>query len=155
MIHHVSLGAPDIESTARFYSAVLDPLGCVRVQADLRTGVERQAVGCGRPSPGDQLSIKQAQQPIPQTPGLHVAVAGPSRTSVIAFHAAALAAGGADNGQPGLRPAYGPLRFAGFVLDPEVHRIEAARLQGTRVADGVIGPGALLADARLAPTRSG
>jgi len=74
---------------------------------------------------GDKLAIKQVLGPIPPIPGLHVALSAHSRASVSAFHAAALAAGGTDNGASGLRPAYGPYYFAAFVVDPEGHRLEA------------------------------
>lgn len=125
MLHHISLGAVDIQRAARFYDAALAPLGYVRVWTDLRPGEEGQAVGYGPPGSGDKLAIKQVLQPVPRIPGFHVALAAPTRASVIAFHAAALAAGGTDNGPPGLRPDYGPDYFAAFVVDPEGHRLEA------------------------------
>jgi catechol 2,3-dioxygenase-like lactoylglutathione lyase family enzyme len=125
MLHHLSLGAEDIEGAARFYDAVLAPLGYVRVWTDLRPGEQGQAVGYGPPGSGDRLAIKQVAQPMPSIPGFHVAFYAPSRAAVVAFHAAALAAGGKDNGLPGLRPDYGPDYFAAFVVDPEGHRLEA------------------------------
>ena len=57
--------------------------------------------------------------------GLHFCFAAPTRASVDAFHAAALGAGGRDNGAPGLRPDYGPNYYAAFVVDPDGYRIEA------------------------------
>jgi catechol 2,3-dioxygenase-like lactoylglutathione lyase family enzyme len=125
MLHHISIGAKHIERAARFYDAVLAPLGYVRVWTDLRPGEEEQAVGYGPPGSGDKLAVKQVPQPIPQLPGFHIAFAAPSRAAVSAFYAAALAAEGTDNGAPGLRPDYGPNYFAAFVIDPEGHRIEA------------------------------
>jgi catechol 2,3-dioxygenase-like lactoylglutathione lyase family enzyme len=125
MLHHISLGAVNIERAARFYDAVLEPLGYVRVWTDLRPGQDEQAVGYGPVGSGDKLAIKQVSRPIPPIQGFHVALAAPSRASVAAFHAAALAAGGTDNGQPGLRPEYGPNYFAAFVVDPEGYRLEA------------------------------
>lgn len=125
MLHHISIGAKDIERTARFYDAVLAPLGYVRVWTDLRPGEEEQAVGYGPPGSGDKLAVKQVTQPIPHIPGFHIAFAAPSRAAVSAFFEAALAAEGTDNGAPGLRPDYGPNYFAAFVVDPEGHRIEA------------------------------
>jgi catechol 2,3-dioxygenase-like lactoylglutathione lyase family enzyme len=56
---------------------------------------------------------------------IHIAIAAPNRTAVDAFHRAALAAGGKDNGAPGLRPHYHPNYYAAFVLDPDGHNIEA------------------------------
>ena len=125
MLHHISLGVRDIDRSARFYDAVLAELGYVRVWEDLRPGQAGQAVGYGHPGSGDKLAIKQVSKPVPYIPGFHVALAAPSRATVVAFHAAALAAGGTDNGQPGLRPDYGATYFAAFVLDPEGHRLEA------------------------------
>jgi len=125
MLHHLSLGARDIERAARFYDAVLAPLGYGRVWSDLCPGEEGQAVGYGPPGSGDKLAIKQVSQAVPEIPGFHVALAAPSRQAVQAFHAAALAAGGRDNGAPGLRPDYGAHYYAAFVIDPEGHRREA------------------------------
>ena len=125
MLHHLSLGAKDIEAAARFYDAVLAPLGYVRVWSDLRPGEQEQAVGYGPEGSGDKLAIKQVSAPVPAIPGFHVAFAAPERAAVVAFHAAALAAGGKDNGPPGLRPDYGPNYSAAFVIDPEGHRLEA------------------------------
>ena len=56
---------------------------------------------------------------------LHIAIAAVSRDAVDAFYAAALAAGGQDNGAPGLRPHYHPGYYGAFVLDPDGHNIEA------------------------------
>lgn len=125
MLHHLSLGAVDIERAARFYDAALAPLGYGRVWSDMRPGQSGQAVGYGPPGSGDKLAIKQVSQPIAPIPGFHVAFSAPSRASVAAFHAAALAAGGTDNGPPGLRPHCGARHFSAFVVDPEGHRLEA------------------------------
>jgi catechol 2,3-dioxygenase-like lactoylglutathione lyase family enzyme len=125
MLHHISLGAVDIERSAGFYDAVLQPLGYVRVWSDLRPGGQGQAVGYGPPGSGDKLAIKQVSLPLPHIPGFHLALAAPSRAAVAAFHAAALATGGTDNGPPGLRPHHGANYFAAFVIDPDGHRLEA------------------------------
>ena len=66
MLHHLSLGARDIERAARFYDAVLAPLGYVRVWSDLRPGEAGQAVGYGPPGSGDKLAIKQVQEATPR-----------------------------------------------------------------------------------------
>jgi catechol 2,3-dioxygenase-like lactoylglutathione lyase family enzyme len=131
MIHHISLGASDIERSARFYDAALRPLGFVRVWSDLRPGESGQAVGYGEPGGGDRLAIKQVSPGAVQpSAGFHVAFPAPSPQAVRAFHAAALAAGGRDNGAPGLRPAYGEGYFAAFVLDPDGHHLEAVHKGG-------------------------
>ena len=126
MLHHLSLGVFDLERAATFYDAALAPLGFVRVWSDIRPGEPDQAVGYGPPDGGDKLALKQ-QGDAARTPGpgFHIAFAAPSRKAIEAFHAAALAAGGTDNGPPGLRPHYGPTYYAAFVIDPDGHRIEA------------------------------
>jgi catechol 2,3-dioxygenase-like lactoylglutathione lyase family enzyme len=124
-IHHLSLGVSKIEETAAFYDAALASLGYVRVWTDLRPGEEGQAVGCGLAGGGDKLALKQVPSAVPNMPGFHVAFSAPTRSAVVAFHAAAIAAGGKDNGQPGLRPAYGDNYFAAFVIDLEGYRLEA------------------------------
>lgn len=125
MLHHLSLGSQDIEAAARFYDATLAPLGYVRVWSDLRPGEQEQAVGYGLQGSGDALAVKQVNEPIPNIPGFHLAFAATTRAAVVAFHSAALASGGRDNGPPGLRPDYGPTYFAAFVTDPDGHRLEA------------------------------
>jgi catechol 2,3-dioxygenase-like lactoylglutathione lyase family enzyme len=57
--------------------------------------------------------------------GTHIAFAAPDRSAVDAFYEAAIAAGGRDNGAPGLRPQYAPTYYGAFVLDPDGHNIEA------------------------------
>lgn len=126
MLHHLSLGVGDIARAATFYDAALAPLGYTRVWSDIRPGEPDQAVGYGPPGGGDKLALKHhgndARAP---GPGFHIALAAPDRPAVDAFHQAALAAGGIDNGAPGLRPHYGPTYYAAFVIDPDGHRIEA------------------------------
>ncbi len=126
MIHHLSLGVSDIVRATVFYDAVLAPLGYGRVWSDIRPGEADQAVGYGPPGGGDKLALKchgeTAQAP---GAGFHVAFAAPDRQAVDSFHQAALAAGGRDNGAPGLRPHYGPDYYAAFVIDPDGHHIEA------------------------------
>ena len=125
MLHHLSIGAYDIDEAARFYDAILAPLGFVRVWSDLRPDGQGQAIGYGPPGAGDKLAIKQVDGRVPDIPGFHLAFSAARRADVVAFHAAALAAGGRDNGAPGLRPAYGPHYFAAFVIDPDGHRLVA------------------------------
>jgi predicted lactoylglutathione lyase len=61
----------------------------------------------------------------PQTPRVHLAFRAENRAQVDAFYAAAIAAGGTDNGKPGLRPHYHPDYYGAFVLDPDGHNVEA------------------------------
>lgn len=126
MLHHLSLGVCDIERAAAFYDAALAPLGYCRVWSDMRPGKPDHAIGYGPAGGGDKLALKHlgdaARAP---GPGFHIAFAAPDRPAVDAFHKAALAAGGTDNGPPGLRRPYGPTYYAAFVIDPDGHRLEA------------------------------
>lgn len=126
MLHHISLGVSDIMRAARFYDAVLAPLGYARVWEDLRPGEPDQAIGYGPPGGGDKLAIKHRPKDASAPgPGFHLALSAPDRQSVKAFHAAALESGGTDNGGPGIRLHYGPNYFAAFVVDPDGHHLEA------------------------------
>jgi len=119
MIDHVSIGVRDVGKAKRFYDAALKPLGyrCLS-PGETSLGYGRDAVG---------FWINASDSPVPADPksGLHFCFVAPTRASVADFHTAALAAGGRDNGAPGLREDYGPNYFAAFVVDPEGYRIEA------------------------------
>ena len=121
MIAHISIGVMDIDRSKRFYDAVLEPLGykCLRAARSLA------GYGYGRDS--ISLWVVQAERPVPadEKTGLHFCFAAPDTAAVDAFHAAAMAAGGQDNGAPGLRPIYGPDYYAAFIIDPDGYRIEA------------------------------
>jgi catechol 2,3-dioxygenase-like lactoylglutathione lyase family enzyme len=126
MLHHISLGVVDIDRAATFFDAALQPLGYERIWSDLRPGQQGQAVGYGLPGGDDKLALKQVPVGSPLSlPGFHVAFAANSREAVASFHAAALKAGGRDNGTPGYREHYGPNYFAAFVVSPEGYRLEA------------------------------
>jgi catechol 2,3-dioxygenase-like lactoylglutathione lyase family enzyme len=119
MLNHISIGVGDIARAKRFYDAALEPLGytCLsESESSLGYGAKTVALWIGaaeRPVPADDKS------------GLHVCFDAPTRKSVDAFHAAALEAGGRDNGKPGLRADYGPNYYAAFVIDPDGYRLEA------------------------------
>jgi catechol 2,3-dioxygenase-like lactoylglutathione lyase family enzyme len=119
MIDHISLGVRDAARAKRFYDSVLRPLGyeCLSESAG-SLGYGRDAVA---------LWISAVDRPVPADPqsGLHLCFSAPTRANVDAFHAAALAAGGRDNGKPGLRADYGPDYYAAFVVDPDGYRLEA------------------------------
>jgi catechol 2,3-dioxygenase-like lactoylglutathione lyase family enzyme len=119
MIDHVSIGVRDITKTKRFYDAALKPLGYQCLSES------EGSLGYGRDAVAFWISaIDHPVQPDVQS-GLHFCFAAPNRKSVDAFHAAALAAGGGDNGKAGVRPDYGPSYYAAFVVDPDGYRIEA------------------------------
>ena len=112
MIDHVSLRVQDLPRALAFYRAALAPLGW-----DVLMEFP-QGAGMGTRKP--YLWITQAQQPPTPT---HVALAS-ERARIDAFHAAALAAGGTDNGRPGVRADYHPNYYAAYIYDPEGNNIE-------------------------------
>ena len=119
MFDHVSIGVHDLARSRRFYDAALGPLGykCLSEGEDsLGYGQEQVA-----------LWVSAVARPVTADPqsGLHFCFTAPSRESVDAFHAAALATGGRDNGAPGLRADYGPDYYAAFAIDPDGYRLEA------------------------------
>jgi catechol 2,3-dioxygenase-like lactoylglutathione lyase family enzyme len=122
MLDHVSLGVSDIERSRRFYDAALRPLGLVRV-VDFRKGTGAD-YGYAPGSIGIEFTITEETGPIVPPRGNHLCFRAPDRAAVGAFHAAALAAGGRDDGKPGLR-SYHAAYYGAFVLDPDGHRIEA------------------------------
>jgi len=119
MLDHVSIGVRDIAKAKAFYDAALKALGLTCLSAD------ETSLGYGKESP--RFWIYAAEHPVPDDPksGLHFCFTAPSRESVEAFHKAAVAHGGRDNGKPGLRKDYGPHYYAAFVHDPDGYRLEA------------------------------
>ena len=122
MIDHVSLSVSDFKRSRAFYEAALAPLG-VQLLWEIPSGPGGPvvAVGYGRP-PRPTFWI--AAGPLVSGP-THVAFSASIRAEVDAFHVAALAAGGRDNGAPGLRPQYDPNYYGAFVLDPDGNNVEA------------------------------
>ena len=119
MIHHVSIGVRDTQATKRFYDAALKPLGytCLS-ESDGSLGYGGKSV---------EFWVSRSTHPVApdERSGLHFCFKAASRQSVDAFHAAAVAEGGRDNGRPGLRADYGDGYYAAFVVDPDGYRIEA------------------------------
>jgi catechol 2,3-dioxygenase-like lactoylglutathione lyase family enzyme len=116
MLDHVTIGVTDFDRARDFYDRALQPLGIARLYAD-----GDGAAGYGvRPKAFFWISLKQ----LPQT-GTHVAFSALDRATVDRFHAAAIAAGGRDNGPPGMRPHYHANYYGAFVLDPDGHNVEA------------------------------
>ena len=114
MFDHVVFGVRDYAASKAFYLAALAPIG-LAVLAEGAPGIELSADG--------QQSLclfRTAEKPA----HLHLAFVAESREQVQAFYRAALAAGGRDNGAPGLRPNYTGKYYAAFVLDPDGHNIE-------------------------------
>jgi catechol 2,3-dioxygenase-like lactoylglutathione lyase family enzyme len=115
MIDHTGVTVSDIGKSKAFYRAALAPLGyAVLMEFE-------DAAGLGI-APKPDFWIGQGKLDGPRA---HVAFAATSRQAVDAFYRAAIAAGGRDNGPPGLRPHYHQNYYGAFVLDPDGHNIEA------------------------------
>jgi catechol 2,3-dioxygenase-like lactoylglutathione lyase family enzyme len=114
MLDHLKLHVSDIARSREFYERALAPLG-YRVIMQPAPGV----IGMGTRFPDFWL----AQSDAPTV--AHVAFRADDRAAVDAFHAAALAAGGADNGAPGVREHYHPGYYGAFALDPDGTNVEA------------------------------
>jgi catechol 2,3-dioxygenase-like lactoylglutathione lyase family enzyme len=123
MLDHVSLGVGDIERSRAFYDAALRPLGLVRI-VDFGNG-RGSDYGAAPGSLGVEFTITREAKVQAPAAGAHLCFRAPDRAAVRAFHAAALAAGGSDDGAPGLRPQYHADYYAAFIRDPDGHRIEA------------------------------
>ena len=114
MIDHMALLVADLDASVAFYTRALAPLGyelVMRADQFAGFGVAGKPdfwIGTGKP-----------------TDKLHVAFRVKGRAEVRAFHAAAIAAGGTDNGPPGVREMYHPSYYGAFVHDPDGHNIEA------------------------------
>ncbi|WP_224815751.1 VOC family protein [Hasllibacter sp. MH4015] len=121
MFDHTGVNASDFARSKAFYDAALAALGSrhlFTVPPEFTDGA--QVAGYGQDRPQFWLS-----EDAPHIPPVHIAFAARSRAQVDAFHAAALAAGGTDNGKPGLRPHYHDHYYGAFVLDPDGNNIEA------------------------------
>ncbi len=116
MIDHVTLHVADAEASRAFYDKVLAPLGYAVAHS------WPEGAGYGTEEGGPDFWIRR--EGAPGAP-VHVALRAKGRAAVRAFHAAALAAGGRDNGAPGLREHYGPTYYAAFVIDPDGNNLEA------------------------------
>jgi catechol 2,3-dioxygenase-like lactoylglutathione lyase family enzyme len=115
VIDHLKLHVADAARSKAFNEAALAPLGYTVVMEPVPGGV----VGMGTRFPDFWL----AQSDAPTV--AHVAFRAEERAAVDAFHAAALAAGGTDNGAPGPRPQYHPGYYGAFVIDPDGNNVEA------------------------------
>jgi catechol 2,3-dioxygenase-like lactoylglutathione lyase family enzyme len=122
MIDHSGINVSDPVRSRAFYDAALAPLGyqvIIEIPKEHTGGAV--VLGYGVP-PKPDFWVAEG---IPNVPGVHFAFRATSRRQVDEFHRAALAAGGRDNGGPGLRPHYHENYYGAFVLDPDGHNIEA------------------------------
>lgn len=125
MLDHMTFRVADIARTRRFYTAALAPLGHALKFDAVHDGVH--ILGYGN---GEHIDTWFVDGPSPYgghpvTTGCHLAWRAPDRAAVDAFHRAALAAGGRDNGPPGLRPHYHPDYYGAFVIDLDGNNVEA------------------------------
>jgi catechol 2,3-dioxygenase-like lactoylglutathione lyase family enzyme len=122
IIDHMGLSFADYPRALAFYERALAPLGIalvMQVTKGQSGGYEGAGFGVDR-KPSFWIGSGGKT-----SPGLHVAFVTGTRTAVDTFYDAAIAAGGADNGKPGVRAQYHPNYYGAFVLDPEGHNIEA------------------------------
>ncbi len=120
MIDHLGFSVSDYQRAKAFYVQALAPLGYVLVMEVQQDEHDAPAAGFGVDGKpdfwiGGEGGLNRA---------IHVALTAKDRATVDTFYRAALAAGGRDNGAPGLRPHYHPNYYAAFVLDPDGHNIE-------------------------------
>lgn len=124
IMSHVSVGTADLARAGAFYDAVLSTIGARRVLDEgfaIAWGKHFPEFWVGPPHDGGAPSPGN---------GVHFAFLAASRAEVAAFYAAALAAGGQDEGPPGPRPHYGAEYYGAFVRDPDGNKIEAMVWQG-------------------------
>ena len=119
MIDHVSIAVRDLDKAARFYQAVLGAIGYEKLE------VRPHTVGFGKTYPEFWINLRATMVPMAGDCGAHVGLRVRASDLVDAFHAAALAAGGTCDGEPGLRPQHGAGYYAAFIRDPDGNRIEA------------------------------
>ncbi len=126
-LDHIGIPVSDYARSKAFYEAALAPLGIGFVMEFGTSGGFGRGgkpdfwIGEGHPHPGGYWLPQHKAGAAP----VHIAFAAQDRAAVDAFFAAAIAAGGVDNGGPGLRPDYHPGYYGAFVLDPDGHNIEA------------------------------
>jgi catechol 2,3-dioxygenase-like lactoylglutathione lyase family enzyme len=116
MFAHIGLHVKDLEAAVRFYAAVLEPLGqglCSRDAASASFG------------PKDDPALYLYVSPRESRSAAHLALRSKDRNGVRAFHRQGLAAGGKDNGAPGVRADYSPSYYAAFLIDPDGNNVEA------------------------------
>ncbi len=115
MFDHLGFGATDLAASKAFFVQALAPLGAaVVMEGPWGVGIGVQ----GKPS----FWLHQTDTP---PTAVHIAFSAATRSDVDAFYAAAIAAGGRDNGAPGLRPHYHPNYYGAFVIGPDGHNVEA------------------------------
>ena len=121
MIDHIGFPVSDYAKAKAFYLKALAPLGYGLIMEVQQYGNDAPAAGFGRDGKPDFWIGGEGGLSKP----VHIAILADDRATVDAFYAAALAAGGKDNGAPGVRAHYHPNYYGAFVFDPDGHNIEA------------------------------
>jgi catechol 2,3-dioxygenase-like lactoylglutathione lyase family enzyme len=120
MIDHISIAVRDLVEGEQFYAAALAPLGLAKLRE-----WPNAAIGFGKKYPEFWINARDAMDRVADDGGVHICLRAPDTAAVDAFYAAALKAGGASDGEPGLRPHYYAGYYAAFIRDPDGNRIEA------------------------------
>jgi len=120
MIDHISVAVRDLKQAEAFYAVLLAPLGLTKLRE-----WPNAAIGFGKKYPEFWINKRETITPVATDSGAHVCLRAPDTGAVDAFHAAALKAGGASDGEPGLRRHYYAGYYAAFVRDPDGNRLEA------------------------------
>lgn len=123
MLDHVGFAVADAERSRRFYQQALSPLGITLIMSVTPDQTEAGGTAHGFGSEGKPYFWIGDNERVGE--GTHIAFTAESRAKVDEFYQAALAAGGRDNGAPGLRPQYHPNYYGAFVFDPDGANIEA------------------------------
>jgi catechol 2,3-dioxygenase-like lactoylglutathione lyase family enzyme len=129
-LDHIVVMVRDLAASQAFYEAALAPFGAQVVDYG------EIGIGVG-PEGSEDLGLREGE---PRAP-MHIAFLAADPATVDAFHAAALGAGGTDNGAPGRRPQYHERYYAAFVLDPDGNNVEAVCHTGPTESESS-GPGA-------------
>ena len=122
MLDHIGINASDVKRSKSFYELALKPLG---IAVEMPPTPEMIAAGY------EGYGFGEAGKPYfwvgsgKATTAIHIAFGARTRSDVDAFYAAAIAAGGRDNGPPGIRAHYHPTYYGAFVFDPDGNNVEA------------------------------
>jgi catechol 2,3-dioxygenase-like lactoylglutathione lyase family enzyme len=119
LIDHISVAVSDLARSVAFYEAVLAPLGLTKLVTRETT------VGFGKAYPEFWINLRIDLSPVPSSTGVHICLRTRDESAVRAFHAAALALGGAEAGAPGPRQAAMTAYYGAFIFDPDGNKIEA------------------------------
>ena len=125
MIDHITLRVRDLAATLAFYTRALAPLGYRNAYDSVHDGVGVLGFGFDAPGVGLKIDTWFVDHTEPVSGPAHLCWRAADRAQVDAFYAAAIAAGGKDNGAPGIRAHYHPNYYGAFVFDPDGNNVEA------------------------------